>query len=645
MVLRSGRVVMEPRASPAAAGNVAELLRTVPGLSVDADGNLTMRGSPNVLVLVDGRRTPLTGEALIAFLRQLPANAVERVEAGTAGSAAEEANGAAGVVNLVLRTTQDAERHAARRSVAGMLAGWNDYNGSALASGHVSDAVHWDAMYSLSAMRRRTSATVERWAVVLGDLPLTTDARTRGWESHRLHSVVAGLAAVPRAGTTLSLRGTYSRMQGVVDDRRASAFSDEAGNTASSLTGRTLEHRMPSGELVASARVEGRRVRFATEARVGGVREDHRGSYRDLGAGFEYRSARMAVRQRNHVLRNDLSFLVAGWELAVGHESRLRDVEVEHDALHFTERVVQRFGQELDVHGGYLNAARAFGGVRTEVGVRVEGERALVALDDASERVRRGVRVFPALAAEWTDVGRGLVYRVGYGRRVTRPDARMLNPYAMGEGEDEEVLGSDDLRAELIDQVELGVERHRGFGTVHLTPFVRWMREPMRVVWEPNARGGVTGRMRNLEWERAVGADVGVRAGAGDAVDVTVGGTVARMESVGSGVRNVGTSTSARVLVELRVSASTTAQVLVARPGGEIVPQGEALDAATGEVALSRRLDGGRGVLTLRVSDPFRSDRVGHRVAGGGFSEARRGFARGPVLGVSASFAVGADRR
>src|SRR5918999_4612487 len=117
--LRSGATVVNTRASAAAGGSIADLLRTVPGVELDADGRISMRGSTGVLVLINGRRIALTGDALVAFLRQMPAAALERVEAGTTASARHGADGAAGVVNLVLRT--DAGRRAGVRSLAGVL--------------------------------------------------------------------------------------------------------------------------------------------------------------------------------------------------------------------------------------------------------------------------------------------------------------------------------------------------------------------------------------------------------------------------------------------------------------------------------------------------------------------------------------------
>src|SRR5215207_5106999 len=227
--LRSGATVVDVRASAAVGGSVADVLRTVPNVELDADGRLRMRGSTGVLVLMNGRRIPLTGEALVAFLRQMPATALERIEAGTALSARQDANGAAGVLNLVFR--DDSERRTGMRSFAGSMATEDHYMGSAAATGNVGDILNWDAMYSLSGMRPRTDSKTARWSVVPGDLPLNTDEDSRARAEHRLHSILAGVAATPTPNTSLALRGAYTWMEGAYRNRSAFLYTNAAGDT------------------------------------------------------------------------------------------------------------------------------------------------------------------------------------------------------------------------------------------------------------------------------------------------------------------------------------------------------------------------------------------------------------------------------
>jgi hypothetical protein len=639
--LRSGATVVDARASAAAGGSIADLLRTVPGVELDADGRIGMRGGTGVLVLMNGRRIPLTGDALAAFLRQMPATALERIEAGTAASARQDANGAAGVVNLVFRDA--AARRTGMRSVAGSMATEDHYMGSAAASGDVGGALSWDATYSLSGMRPRTDSRTARWSLVPGDLPLQTDEDSRARARHRLHSIMAGAAATPTPNTSLALRGAYAWMEGAYRNRTAFVYTNAAGDRGTSATGSLLKHVIPSAELSAVARVDGGRVRFASEARTSFVDEDYSGDYDDVDAGYRYMTIAMASRQREHVLRSDLGVRFSGIDLDVGQESRFRTITAAHDATHFGATVSQGYRYEAEVHAGYLAARRSAGGVRAEAGLRVEADRTRIRLEAASART--AVRLFPSISGEWTDARRALLYRLAYGRRINRPGPEMLNPFSMGEDDMNEIIGNPSLLPEVSDQVELGVERHRSRLSLQLTPFVRWTRDPIRPLKAATASGGSTTTLTNLIGTRAAGADASVRARPTDRTVVTLAGSVAHMETTGAAFSSGGVYATARLTVDLRVAENTTAQLYAYRRSAQTIEQGEILPAFTSELALTQRLAGDRGRVTLRINDPLRSDRLEFRIADATFTqESRRRTAR-PLLSLFASWAVGGAPR
>lgn len=639
--LRSGATVVDTRASAAAGGSIADFLRTVPGVELDADGRISMRNSTSVLVLLNGRRIPLTGDALAAFLRQMPATALERIEAGTAASARQDANGAAGVVNLVFRG--DAGRRTGMRSLAGSMATEDHYMGSAAASGHVGGILGWDAMYSLSGMRPRTESKTARWSLVPGDLALQTDEDSRGRARHRLHSILAGAAATPTPNTSLALRGAYSWMEGAYRNSTAFVYTDAAGNRGTSATGSLLRHVIPSAELSAVASVNRGRVRFTAEARTSFVKEDFRGDYDDEGAGYRYMTVAMASRQREHVLRNDLAIRLPGIDLDVGQESQLRTVTAAHDATHFGATVSQGYRYETQVHAGYVTAHRSAGGVRAEAGLRVEADRTRIQLEAASART--AVRFFPSISGEWTDPRRALVYRLAYGRRINRPGAEMLNPFSMGEDDMNEIIGNPSLLPEVSDQVELGVERHGSRMTLQLTPFVRWTRDPIRPLMAATASGGSTTTLKNLTGTRAAGADASVRARPTDRTVVTLAGSVAHIETTAAAFSSSGVYATARLTVDLRVAENTTAQLYAYRRSAQAIEQGEILPAFTSELALTQRLAGDRGRVTLRISDPLRGDRLEFRVADATFTQRSRRRTERPLLSLFASYSVGGAPR
>ena len=514
--------------------------------------------------------------------------------------------------------------------------------GSVAATGDVGDMLNWDAMYSLSGMRPRTDSNTARWSLVPGDLPLQTDQDSRARETHRLHSILAGAAVAPTPNTSLALRGTYSWMEGAYRNSSAFVYTDAAGNTATSAISSLLEHVIPSAELSAVASVDRGTVRFTSEARTSFVNEDFRGDY-DEGAGYRYMTTVMASRQREHVLRNDIGLRFPGIDLDVGQESRFRTITAAHDATHFGVTVSQAYRYDTDVHAGYLVAHRSRGGVRAEAGLRVEADRTRIQLETASART--AVRLFPSISGEWTDVRRPLMYRLAYGRRINRPGPEMLNPFSMGEDDMNETVGNPSLLPEVSDQVEVGVERHGTLLTLQLTPFFRWTRDPIRPLKTATARGGATTTLKNLAGTRSLGADGSVRARPTGGTVVTLAGSVAHMETTAGMFSSSGVYATARLTVDLRVAENTTAQLYAYRRSAQAIEQGEILPAFTSELALTQRLAGDRGRVTLRLNDPLRSDRLDFRIADAAFTqESRRRTAR-PLLSLFASYAVGGGPR
>jgi outer membrane receptor protein involved in Fe transport len=84
-------------------GSVLQAMSTVPGVTVSQDGKVLVRGSDQVTVLIDGKQTALTGFGSQKGLENLPASAIERIEVINNPSARFDANGSAGIINLVLK--------------------------------------------------------------------------------------------------------------------------------------------------------------------------------------------------------------------------------------------------------------------------------------------------------------------------------------------------------------------------------------------------------------------------------------------------------------------------------------------------------------------------------------------------------------
>ncbi|RIV45936.1 outer membrane beta-barrel family protein [Flagellimonas pelagia] len=84
-------------------GNVSDALNNIPSVSVDVEGAISLRGNDNVRILINGKPSALAGFGSTDILQQLPADAIEKVEVITSPSARYDAEGTAGILNIVLK--------------------------------------------------------------------------------------------------------------------------------------------------------------------------------------------------------------------------------------------------------------------------------------------------------------------------------------------------------------------------------------------------------------------------------------------------------------------------------------------------------------------------------------------------------------
>jgi outer membrane receptor protein involved in Fe transport len=86
-----------------AGGSAVDVLENVPSIEVDTDGNISLRGSQNLTILIDGRPSGLTAESTGALLEAIPASSIESIEIITNPSAKYDPEGVSGILNIVLK--------------------------------------------------------------------------------------------------------------------------------------------------------------------------------------------------------------------------------------------------------------------------------------------------------------------------------------------------------------------------------------------------------------------------------------------------------------------------------------------------------------------------------------------------------------
>ena len=98
---RPDKTIVNVEASPTSAGaTVLELLEKSPGITLDNDGNISLRGKAGVIIMIDGKPTYLSSTDLANLLKNMPASQLEQIEIMTNPSAKYDAAGNSGIINI-----------------------------------------------------------------------------------------------------------------------------------------------------------------------------------------------------------------------------------------------------------------------------------------------------------------------------------------------------------------------------------------------------------------------------------------------------------------------------------------------------------------------------------------------------------------
>ncbi len=108
-------------------GSVSDLMQNIPSLQVDMEGNVSLRGSENVQILINGKPSAMMGKNRAMVLQQLPANSIDRIEIITNPSAKYKPDGTAGIINLILKKER---KEGFNGTLTGNAGNKNRYNSS-----------------------------------------------------------------------------------------------------------------------------------------------------------------------------------------------------------------------------------------------------------------------------------------------------------------------------------------------------------------------------------------------------------------------------------------------------------------------------------------------------------------------------------
>jgi len=449
-------------------GSAIELLKNIPSVSVDAEGNVSLRGNSNVKITVDGRPFGLDGQNRSQLLEQIPANQIESIELVTNPSSKYEAEGVSGIINIVTK----------KNKVFG-------YNGNLLLNAGTGDKysgafnlnlkgsnIQFFSNYNYSLNNFVITGSSNRTnslSTIANLFTQTYDGRAR----IRSHFIKGGLDYFINAQNTLGLTFTYQtsrRNRGELIDSREFDVSNSLtsylvndynvsskNNTLDLALNHSLKFKNPKQTLTTDAiysqnnnEEDGLNIEnhiTPSNPNPGQISEFSKVKDRDFSIQSDY----------THPFSEE-SKLETGYKIRYRNKNNdfiNRQYDYNLNQFVINPALTNNFEYSDLVSGVYAQYSGAIGILNYTLGTRVEHSQIKsLLLSNNSETKNNYVDVFPSANIS-AKLSKSNEMQVSYSRRIRRPGMWELNPFVNSADPNNYYSGNPNLKPEYTDSYEL----------------------------------------------------------------------------------------------------------------------------------------------------------------------------------------------
>lgn len=609
----------------AQSSTASDLLQNIPSVQVDIDGNVSLRGSGDVTILVNGKKSPLMGKSRADVLQQLPAAGIERIEVITNPSARFTPEGGSGIINLVMKSGADASSSG---DVTGHLgtAGRSNEN---LTFGVHPGKFDLFASYSHRDDRRNRHGLDDR---VLSGVGSTASYRedNRIAMRPRVHMGNLGVTYHVDPKDELELTGEYLRRRPsrdglstiVTRDSSNAILTDydrfQTGYELETESGLTTafqhdfakpEHQVRL-EINASNNPQSEHAHFVEHWRAPAQPDP----VSDVVLSTTEKQGHVTLDYTNPV--NDESKVEAGYALDVNRQ----DIRSDADSLDVTRQVLladpfktYRFRLDQAIHAVYGTYQRSLGAFDVVAGAREEV--ATIKSDLISSGLPftdRYAALYPTLHVNYKLSARDEL-RLSYSRRVRRPESDDLNPFPEFTDPYNIDEGNPRLRPESTHSFELGYGIHGDHASFVPTLYYRYKTNAFTRVTEALTDTTFLRTMANLASDQSAGLEPVLTLSAGRWLQANVNANVFREQIDASNLGFAGkksvTSWSGTGNVMLTPWTRTMLELNANYRSARLTPQGNVRPSFGLNVGARQNLYGDRVSLTLAVSDLLKTQR------------------------------------
>ena len=153
------KVINVARDLTSVAGSATDVMKNVPSVTVDADGGISMRGSSNLRILIDGRPTGMVVDNQAQILEQIPASSIESIEVITNPSSKFEAEGEGGIINIILKK----EKREGYNGLASVNVGTNNRYNTSVSGNYLYRKFNFYGSYDFRQDNRNGYGNLDRY--------------------------------------------------------------------------------------------------------------------------------------------------------------------------------------------------------------------------------------------------------------------------------------------------------------------------------------------------------------------------------------------------------------------------------------------------------------------------------------------------
>jgi outer membrane receptor protein involved in Fe transport len=457
--------------------NVLQALNNVPSVSVSVDGGITLRGNNNVRILVNGKPSGLIGISDSQGLERLSSNAVESIEIITNPSARYDAEGASGIINIILKKGRNIGFNGSVQAVIGIL----ETYGIGGNLNYRTDKFNVFTNLNYEDSKRPGNESVnttfldETTGTTTGFLTQSQDITRSGSE----YTIALGVDYYFNEKNTLTFMGLYANEDN--ENNGLSTFNtfdvDRALISKRLRDERELEEE-PSDEYTLTYKSifdEEEEHLLIIEAKYDSNTEIESAIFNDTYSfgNFEDARDRTATEERQRYLLIQADYVFPFSETGsfeAGYRSNMRTIKFNSTIENFNTNtniweldtnLSNRMDYGEDIYAAYSQYANTFGKFNILAGLRLEITKIDVMQFTADVSLSKNYsKLFPSfhLGYQLTETSE---LKTSYGRRISRPDFRELNPFSGYSNDLNLISGNPDLDPVFTNSFELGYSKNQ----------------------------------------------------------------------------------------------------------------------------------------------------------------------------------------